>query len=173
MRGKVFGIGFGKFLLFIFIIGIMAISSWIIYQFITGRTIRPAATSQNPTSSEQLNPQEVPGTSAGNRIEIAYPTSTNLCVNGCKPHKNWVEFYLPTGSYIVQSLKLRSSLFMAQVLTLGISPTPCYDQPKAGYTCLEMQISHNLLTALTRTNLTPLNQLRNPDNWWLEYEPER
>jgi hypothetical protein len=173
MRGKVLGIGFGKFVLLIFIIGIMAISSLITYKLSVGRTIRPPSNSPIPSSYQQPNPQDLPGTGVGKNIEIAYPTSTNVCADGCKPHQNWIEFYLPTGSYIVESLKLRTSLFMAQVLTLGISSTPCDNQPKAGYTCLEMQLSHNLLTALTGMNLTPLKQLRNPDNWWLEYEPER
>ena len=173
MRGKVIGIGFGKIVLLIIILGIMAISLLITNSLSVRKSIRPTSNPQNPSSSERPIPQEVPNAGVGKNIEIAYPTSTNICVDRCKPHQNWIEFYLPTGSYIVESLRLRTSLFMANLLTLGISSTPCDNQPKAGYTCLEMQLSHNLLTALTGTNLTPLKQLRNPDNWWLEYESER
>ena len=173
MRGKVFGNASGKIILFTSIAAIIAFSYLIIYQFSVRMTIRPASTSQIPPSSERSNLQPVSGSGAGNKIEIAYPTSTNICVNGCKPHRNWIEFYLATGSYIVESLRLQTTLSLGQVLTLGISSTPCYYQDKAGYTCLEMQLSHNLLTTLTRLKLISLGQLRDPDNWWLEYEPER
>jgi hypothetical protein len=173
MRGKFYGNWFGKIILLTSAAGIIAISSVIIYQFSVRRTIRPASNSQILPSSERSNLLPVSGTGAGNKIDIAYPTSTNICVNGCNPHRNWIEFYLATGSYIVESLKLRTTLFPGQVLTLGISSTPCYYQEKAEYTCLEMQLSHNLLTALTGLKLIPLGQLRDPDNWWLEYEPER
>ncbi len=110
--------------------------------------------------------------SRGN-TRIAYPSSTNICTNGCKAHQNWVEFYLPSDGFSTNSLRLRTRLFLAQVLTVGISGSECAHQDKAGFTCVDMEISHTLLSALTASDLTPLGQLQDTRNWWLEYAPEQ
>jgi hypothetical protein len=105
----------------------------------------------------------------GARIAIAYPSATNICVDGCQAHENWIRFYLVSNSYVRRSLRLRTSLFLAQILTVGIGSSQCSHQDKAGYTCINMEISHRLLWALTGLNLTPLDQVRDIKNWWLEY----
>ena len=140
----------GKFLLLICVIGLLAVSSVLIYLLSIRRTGQPSS-----------NEGATPG--------IAYPSSTNLCVNGCQPHQNWIEFYLPSHSYYKNSLGLKTSLSLAQILTFGVSSAPCEQQERAGYTCLNMELSHRLLTVLTSLNLTPLSQLRDTNNWWLEY----
>ena len=144
----------GKFLLLICVIGLLAVSLVLIYQLSNRRTGRPSSNGDATTG-------------------IAYPSSTNLCVNGCQPHENWIEFYLPSHSYYKSSLRLKTSLFLAQILTLGISSAPCEQQERAGYTCLNMELSHRLLTVLTSFNLTPLSQLQDTNNWWLEYTPKQ
>ena len=140
----------GKYLLLICVIGLLAVSSVLIYLLSNRRTLQPSS-----------NEGATPG--------IAYPSSTNLCVNGCQPHQNWIEFYLPSHSYYKNSLGLKTSLSLAQILTFGVSSAPCEQQERAGYTCLNMELSHRLLTVLTSLNLTPLSQLRDTNNWWLEY----
>ncbi len=140
----------GKLLLLICVIGIFAVSSVLIYKL----SNRSAG---QPSSNAEAN------------IEIAYPSSTNLCINGCQPHQNWIEFYLPSHSYFRSSLRLKTSLFLGQILTFGIASAPCEQQERAGYTCLNMELSHRLLAVLTGLNLTPLSQLRDINNWWLEY----
>lgn len=102
-------------------------------------------------------------------LQIAYPSATNICVDGCNAHENWVEFYLVSNSFVNRSFRLKTSIWLAQILTVGISSTPCVHQDKPGYTCIKMEISHRLLWALTALNLTPLDQLRNTGSWWLEY----
>jgi hypothetical protein len=102
-------------------------------------------------------------------IQTAYPSSTNICVGGCQAHQNWIEFYLLSNGYIESSLRLKTSIWLAQILTYGISAAHCFRQDKPGYTCIRMEISHHLLWGLTTLNLTPLNQLRDAGNWWLEY----
>jgi len=102
-------------------------------------------------------------------ILIAYPSSTNLCVDGCKAHQNWIQFYLVPNSFVDQSLRLKTSLWQAQILTIGISSMPCIHQNRPGYSCIVMQLSHHLLWGLTSFDLIPLNQLRDTGNWWLEY----
>ncbi len=104
-------------------------------------------------------------------VDYAFPSSTHLCIGGCKEHQNWIVFYLASNSYVRSSLRLKTRLFFAQILTYGISATPCPHQDKPGYTCVEMELSHRLLWFLTQFNLTPLNQLRDTNNWWLEYTP--
>ena len=140
----------GKLLYLICVIGLVAISSVLIYQLSNGKTGQSSSNS-------------------GANIKIAYPSSINLCIDGCQPHQNWIEFYLPSQSYYKNSLRLKTSLFLGQILTLGISSAPCKEKERAGYSCLVMEISHRLLTVLTSLNLTPLNQLRDTNNWWLEY----
>lgn len=102
-------------------------------------------------------------------IGIAYPFSTNICIGGCHAHQNWISFYLTPNIYVEKSLRLKTSLFWGQILTYGISSTPCLDQFKPGYACINMEISHRLLSLLTGLNLTPLDQLQSKNNWWLEY----
>lgn len=102
-------------------------------------------------------------------IGTAYPFSTNICIDGCHAHQNWISFYLASNTYMEKSLRLKTSLFWGQILTYGISSTPCPDQFKPGYTCINMEISHRLLSLLTGLNLTPLNQLQSKNNWRLEY----
>ncbi len=102
-------------------------------------------------------------------IQIAYPSFTILCVNGCRPHQNWIEFYLVSNSFLERSLRLKTSIWLAQILTVGISLAPCFHQDRPGYTCIRMEISHHLLWGLTTLNLTPLSELRDTSNWWLEY----
>ena len=173
MRAKPSVTRLAKLVFYMGMIGLLTVSSVVIYQTSNGLTQPLPSISQISLAAKRPNVSLIPGRNGGANIGISYPSSTNLCIGGCNPHENWIEFYLATGSYIVESLKLRTTLFPGQVLTLGISSTPCYYQEKAEYTCLEMQLSHNLLTALTGLNLIPLGQLRDPDNWWLEYEPER
>ena len=108
-------------------------------------------------------------TNNDSNIGVAYPSSTNICISGCNAHQNWISFYLISNTYIEKSLRLKTSLFWGKLLTYGISSTPCLDQIKPGYTCINMDISHRLLSLLTGLNLTPLDQLRNNSNWWLEY----
>ena len=108
---------------------------------------------------------------AESNSSIAYPASTHLCVGGCREHQNWIAFYLPSDSYVEGSLKLKTTLFGAQILTYGISSTHCAQQDRPGYTCVDMEISYRLLSGLIDFNLIPVNQLRNTGNWWLEYHP--
>jgi hypothetical protein len=140
----------GKLLLLICVIGLLAVSSVLIYQLSNRRLEQPSSNGEATT-------------------RIAYPSSTNLCINGCQPHQNWIEFYLPSHSYFRSSLRLKTSLFLGQILTFGIASAPCEQQERAGYTCLNMELSHRLLIVLTSLNLAPLSQLRNTNNWWLEY----
>jgi hypothetical protein len=144
----------GKILLLICVIGLLVISSVLIYQLSNKRP-------------------EQPSSNGGASTGIAYPSSTNLCINGCQPHQNWIEFYLPSHSYFRSSLRLKTPLFFGQILTLGIASAPCEQQERAGYTCLNMELSHRLLTLLTSLNLTPLSQLRDTNNWWLEYKQKQ
>jgi len=102
-------------------------------------------------------------------VLIAYPYATNICVDGCKAHQNWIQFYLVPNSFVDQSLRLKTSLWQAQILTIGISSMPCIHQNRPGYSCIVMQLSHHLLWGLTSFDLIPLNQLRDTSNWWLEY----
>jgi hypothetical protein len=104
-------------------------------------------------------------------FQIAYPSSINICMGGCQAHQNWIKFYLVSDSFLDQSLRLKTSIWPAQILTLGISSAPCIYQDRSGYTCVEMELSHHLLWGLTALNLTPLSELRDTSNWWLEYTP--
>ena len=104
-------------------------------------------------------------------FQIAYPSSTHICMDGCNAHENWIEFYLVSNSYFEPSLRLRTSIWPAQILTYGISSSPCFPQDKPVYSCIDMEISHRLLWGLTSLNLSPLSQLRDTSNWWLEYIP--
>jgi hypothetical protein len=169
MRGKLSAIRLAKLVFFMGMIGILAISSAVIYQLSDGMKQPLSSIFQISLAAKRPNVSLIPGRNGGANIEIAYPSSTNLCIGGCNPHQNWIEFYLPSGSYFTNALSLRTSLFLGQIYTLGISSTPCKHQEKAGYTCLDMQIRHTLLWALTGLNLTPLSQLRDTNNWWLEY----
>src|ERR1700690_2542622 len=116
----------GKLLLLICVIGLLAVSSVLIYQLSNRRLEQPSSNGEATTG-------------------IAYPSSTNLCINGCQPHQNWIEFYLPSHSYFRSSLRLKTSLFLGQILTFGIASAPCEQQERAGYTCLNMELSHRLL----------------------------
>jgi hypothetical protein len=104
-------------------------------------------------------------------IQIAYPSSTHICVDGCQAHQNWIQFYLVSDGFFDRSLRLRTSIWLAQILTIGIASARCWPQDKPGYTCIDMEISHRLLWGLTALNLTPLRQLRDTSSWWLEYIP--
>ncbi len=106
---------------------------------------------------------------AESNVAIAYPASTHLCVGGCREHQNWIGFYLASDGYVESSLKLRTTLFWAQILTYGISSMLCAQQDKPGYTCVDMEISHRLLLGLNGLNLSPVSQLQDSHNWWLEY----
>jgi hypothetical protein len=105
-------------------------------------------------------------------IRIAHPYSTHLCIAGCQADQNWIEFYLPTNSYYTGSLQLKTSIFMAKILTIGISSTKCRQLETPGFTCVEMELSHRLLQALTGLNVIPLSKLQNTNNWWLEFRPK-
>ncbi len=153
MRGKPYAARLGRLVYSLCILGLLVISSVISYQF----------------AAKYLNIPRIPKPSGRANIETAYPSSTNLCSGGCKPHQNWVEFYLPSGSFHEDSLRLKTSIFIGEILTIGISSTPCEHQERAGYTCIDMELSHRLLSALTGLGLTPLRQLRDTNNWWLEY----
>ena len=109
--------------------------------------------------------------SGGAEIEIAYPSSTNICVGGCNPHQNWIVFYLPSGSFALDSLRLRTSLFAAQMLTIGTASKLCEHQDMTGYACLDVWLRARLLSAVTGLDLAPLSQLRDVNKWWLEYSP--
>lgn len=147
----------GKLVFSFSIIGLLAVSSVMSYQFVASLPNIPRA----------------PNTGAGANIGIAYPTSTNLCINGCEPHQNWIRFYLPLYSYQRNSFRLRTSLFLGQLLTIGISGSRCRREDKTGYSCVDMELSHRLLAVLTGTGLAPLSQLRDTNNWWLEYTPQQ
>lgn len=108
---------------------------------------------------------------AGGDVHIAYPASTHLCMDGCREHQNWIEFYLAPNSYVDGSLKLKTSLFPAQILTYGLSGWLCPHQERPAYVCLDIGISHRLLSGLTDFGLISLDQLRDIHNWWLEYRP--
>ncbi len=153
MRRKPSAARLGRLVFSLCIIGLLVISSVISYQL----------------AAKYLNIPRVLNPSGRINIEMAYPSSTNVCTGGCKPHQNWIEFYLPSGSFLEDSLRLKTSIFLGEILTIGISSTPCEHQEKAGYTCLDMELSHRLLSALTGLGLTPLSQLRDTNNWWLEY----
>jgi hypothetical protein len=116
---------------------------------------------------------QIPNSKGGSNIKIVYPSSTYLCVGGCKPHQNWILFYLPPGEVRMDSLRLKTSLFLAQILTVGIGGDRCPNEEKSGTNCVVMELSHRLLSVLTETGLVPLSQLRDTDNWWLEYTYER
>lgn len=121
------------------------------------------------TACSVKNPPAIGVTGEKPIIQIASPSSTNICMGGCKAHQNWIQVYLVSNSYLEKSLKLKTSIWLAQILTYGISSAPCVHQDKPGYTCIIMEISHHLLWGLTTLNLTPLNQLRDTSNWRLEY----
>jgi hypothetical protein len=173
MRVKPSATRLGKLVFSICMIGLLVISSVVILQFSNGRTRRFVSNFQISLVAKRPTASRIPGPSGGPDIEIAYPSSINLCIDGCKPHQNWIEFYLPSDGYLEDTLKLKTSLFLGQVFTVGISSTPCKHQEKTGFTCLEMQIRHTLLWALTGLNLTPLSQLRDTNNWWLEYRQKQ
>ncbi len=107
---------------------------------------------------------------AESNIAVAYPASTHLCIGGCREHQNWIGFYLASDRYVEGSLKLKTNLFWAQILTYGISSMLCTQQDRPGYTCLDMEISYRLLSGLIDLNLSPLSQIRDTRNWWLEYQ---
>jgi len=168
-RAKPSAIRLAKLVFYIGMIGLLAVSTLVIFQLSDGRTQPLPSILQISLAAKRPNVSQVPDPQGGANIGIAYPSTTYLCINGCRPHQNWIEFYLPSDGYLKNTLRLRTSLFLGQIYTLGISSTPCKHQEKAGYTCLDMQISHTLLWALTGVNLTPLGQLRDTNNWWLEY----
>ena len=114
-------------------------------------------------------PPLVSHSSAPTDIGIAYPTSTHICVDGCRAHQNWVEFHITSNTFNKYRLRLKTTLPMAQILTFGIGWKLCNAQNHEVYTCVDMEMSHNLIWMLTTSNLTPLDQLRDPNNWWLEY----
>jgi len=169
MRAKPSAIRLAKLVFYIGMIGLLAISSVVIYRTSNGMAQPLPSIFKIPLAAKRPNVSQIPGLQGSANIEIAYPSSTNLCIGGCRPHQNWIEFYLPSDGYLKNTLRLRTTLFLGQIYTLGISSTPCTHQEKAGYTCLDMQISHTLLWALTGVNFTPLGQLRDTNNWWLEY----
>ncbi len=113
-----------------------------------------------------------PNPSGGANSAIVYSSSTHLCLNGCPPHQNWIEFYLPPGGFVDGSAKLKTYLYMGQILTVGISGERCKIQDTNGFLCLDMMLSHTLLSALTGLDLMPLDQLRDVNNWWLEYKQQ-
>ena len=119
-------------------------------------------------SSDHESASVAPSSNISN-IAIMFPTATNLCVDGCSGHENWITFYLQSSTYAKKSLRLKTSLFWGQILTYGTSGEPCPKQDKTSYVCINMGVSHRLLELLTRSGLTPLDQLRNTNNWWLEY----
>jgi hypothetical protein len=169
MRAKPSVTRLAKLFFYMGMIGLLAVSSVVIYQTSNGLTQPLFSISQISLAAKRPNVSQIPGRNGGANIEIAYPSSTTLCIGGCNPHENWIEFYLPADGYLKNTLRLRTTLFIGQIYTLGISSTPCEHQEKAAFTCVDMQISHTLLWALTGLDLTPLGQLRDTNNWWLEY----
>ncbi len=89
------------------------------------------------TACSVKNPPTIGVTIEKPIIQIASPSSTNICMGGCKAHQNWIQFYLVTNSYLENSLRLKTSIWLAQILTYGISSTPCIRQDKSGYTCID------------------------------------
>jgi hypothetical protein len=172
MRGKLPAARSGKLVISIWVIAIFAISVLGIYLISSGRILQPASLFQIDLNAKRPDNLQGPGTRAGANSRVVYPSSTHICMNGCNPHQNWIQFYLPSGTYIRDSFRLRTTLFLGQPLTFGISSTPCFHQDIAGYTCVVMQLSHRMLSTLTRFNLIPLSQLRDTNNWWLEYTPK-
>ena len=103
-------------------------------------------------------------------VSIARPSSLSICMDGCKEHQNRIQFYLASGRYQEDSLTLKTPIRYAKILTYGISSTDCRRQDRPGYTCVDMELSHHLLSILIDLHLVPLRQLRNPANWRLEYD---
>ncbi len=158
MRGKFSGAQLNKLFLSLGILGLLAVSS------VIGKQLAGKA----PTFPQVSKPNE------GSEVEIAYASSTYLCVGGCRPHQNWILFYLPPGDIRMDSLRLKTSLFPAQILTVGIAGGQCRpEEEKAGSDCLVMELSHRLLSALTDSGLVPLSQLRDTNIWRLEYTREK
>jgi hypothetical protein len=157
MRSKPPAARWGKLVLALCVLGLLAISAVLSNELVA----------KGPDIPQVPNPNEGAG------VGIAYPTSTHLCVDGCEQHKNWIFFYLPTGSFRWDSLRLKTSLFPAQILTFGISWDICLYEQKAGYTCLVMELSHRLLSTLSELGITPLSELRDTKIWWLEYIREK
>ena len=51
----------------------------------------------------EKNLQPIDVTSEKPNIQIASPSSTNICVDGCKAHQNWIQFYLVTRIVILKT----------------------------------------------------------------------
>ncbi len=109
---------------------------------------------------------------AASTARIAYSAAANICVDGCRAHENWIEFHLVSDNYVESSLRLRTSLFWAQILTYGIGFRPCVQQNGPEQACVDMEISHRLLSGLIDLNLVAVTQLRDRSSWWLEYQLE-
>jgi hypothetical protein len=158
-NGKSSAFRLGKLVLWVSVIGVLAIAvaSMPLFQ----RVVRV------------LNAPRLPAPSAGANVEIAYPLSTHLCLDGCRSHENWIVFYLPTNGSRVNAVRLKTSLFFGQILTVRISAGDCeHETSMPGYTCFHMELSHRLLRVLTTLDLAPLPELQDKNNWWLEYTRE-
>ena len=158
--GKPPAFGLGKLVLWVSVIGVLtiAIASILILQRVVNR----------------LNAPKFPAPSAGANVEIAYPLSTHLCLDGCQSHENWIVFYLPLNGSRVNAVRLKTSLFFGQILTVGISAGECEHEIRMpGYTCFHMELSHRLLRVLTTLDLAPLPEVQDKNNWWLEYTREQ
>ena len=142
MRSKSFAFRLGKLVFLICITGLIVISLVLIYLLSNGRTYRNTTPIQIP---------QIPGANERVNIEIAYPSFIYICVNGCRPDQNWIEFYLPSHGYREDSFRLKTSLYLGQLLTFGIGSYHCDHQDKAGYTCIKMEISHRLLELISKT----------------------
>ena len=165
LQGKKYVSRLGIFALAICIFGLSAVPAAL------AETKPPAAVFLVPAGPQHQLISEVSGENNGAKVGIAYPSSTHICLDGCQAHENWIEFYLVSNSYVTRSLRLRTSLFLAQIFTVGIGSRHCSHQDRPGYTCIDMEISHRLLRVLTGSNLTPLEEVRDIKNWWLEYTP--
>ena len=169
MRDNTATLRLGKFVLLIGIFGLLIICLAIVYLFANGSSRQPSINFQFPIAAQRPNSTEILNPKGGPNIKIAYPSFIYLCVNGCRPHQNWIEFYLPSHGYREDSFRLQTSLYLGQILTFGIGSHHCDHQDEAGYTCIKMELSHRLLDIVTGLDLTPLSQLQNTNNWWLEY----
>lgn len=111
-----------------------------------------------------------PGNPPPTRISIQ-PTRLNICNPECNTdHNNWIEFSLPSNQYVAGSLSLDTQIIAFLPLAGTSSSSPCRGgDTVAGRVCIEMGISHTLLTPLVNNGVLSLSDLRNLDNWTLVY----
>ena len=144
----------------VFVVCILRVIVTLVITFVIGGLLAP----------KHPNTTEIPDPNGWANIAIVYPASTNICVGGCQIHQNWIEFHLPSGGYLRNSVRLKTSLFAGQILTVGIAPSPCGIKDEYNFMCLHMLVRATLLRVLTEFNIIPLSQLRDTGNWWLEYK---